>query len=42
MVATYDWGKEVRRELPADEAKIEATVRWLRLGWVGDLWGFVA
>ena len=33
VVATYDWGKEVRRELPADEAKIEATVRWLRLRW---------
>lgn len=27
VVATYDWGKEVRKELPGDEAKIEATVR---------------
>jgi len=27
VVATYDWGKEVRKELPKDEAQIEATVR---------------
>lgn len=26
VVATYDWGKEVRRELPKDEAQIDATV----------------
>lgn len=29
VVATYDWGKEVRKELPGDEAKIEATVRFV-------------
>lgn len=27
VVATYDWGKEVRKELPKDEAQIDATVR---------------
>jgi hypothetical protein len=37
VVATYDWGKEVRKELPRDEAQIDATVRsgWCICAWAG-------
>lgn len=33
VVATYDWGKEVRKELPKDEAQIDATVRAGGISW---------
>lgn len=33
VVATYDWGKEVRKELPKDETQIDATVRAVGISW---------